>query len=68
MVADTVLLDDRFPAGTAGALERRGHQVKQVNEDLTTMYFANPAAVVLTDDGALHAGVNPLQITAAAGW
>jgi gamma-glutamyltranspeptidase / glutathione hydrolase len=68
VVGDTVLLDDRFPDDTAAALERRGHRVQQVEEDMSTLYLANPAAVVLADDGTMHAGVNPLHLTAAAGW
>ncbi|MGH3902901.1 MAG: gamma-glutamyltransferase family protein [Pseudonocardiaceae bacterium] len=68
VVGDTVLLDDRFPGETAAALEHRGHRVEQVREDLSTLYFANPTVVVLSDDGTLHAGVNPLHLTAAAGW
>lgn len=66
-VGDTVLLDDRIP-DAAAALEQRGHRVEQVREDLSTLHFANPAAVILADDGTLHAGVNPLHLTAAAGW
>lgn len=68
VVGDTVLLDNRFPDDTAAALERRGHHVERVEEGLSTMYFANPAAVVLADDGTMHAGVNTLHLTAAAGW
>jgi gamma-glutamyltranspeptidase / glutathione hydrolase len=68
VVGDRVLLDDRFPDDTAAALERRGHRVQRVEEDLSTLSFANPAAVVLADDGTMHAGVNPLHLTTAAGW
>jgi gamma-glutamyltranspeptidase / glutathione hydrolase len=68
VVGDTVLLDDRLPDDTATALERRGHRVQRVEEGLSTLSFANPAAVVLANDGAMHAGVNPFHLTAAAGW
>ncbi|MGH3921670.1 MAG: gamma-glutamyltransferase [Pseudonocardiaceae bacterium] len=68
VVGDTVLLDDRFSDDTAAAMEHRGHRVEQVREDLSTLYFANPAVVTLADDGTLRAGVNPLHLTAAAGW
>ncbi|MGH3888899.1 MAG: gamma-glutamyltransferase family protein [Pseudonocardiaceae bacterium] len=68
VVGDTVLLDGRLPADTAAALQRRGHRVERAEEDLSTLHFANPAAVVLADDGTMHAGVNPLHLTTAAGW
>jgi gamma-glutamyltranspeptidase/glutathione hydrolase len=68
VVGDTVLLDDRFPDDTAAGLESRGHRVQRVEETLSTLYFANPAAVMIADDGTMHAGVNPLHLTAAAGW
>jgi gamma-glutamyltranspeptidase/glutathione hydrolase len=68
VVGDTVLVDDRFPDDTAAELERRGHRLERVEETLSTLYFANPAAVIITDDGAMHAGVNPLHLTTAAGW
>lgn len=68
VVGDTLLLDDRFPDDTAAELERRGHRVERVEESLSTLYFANPAAVIITDDGTMHAGVNPLHLTTAAGW
>ncbi|MGH4018619.1 MAG: gamma-glutamyltransferase family protein [Pseudonocardiaceae bacterium] len=68
VVGDIVLLDGRLSDDTAAALERRGHHVERVEEDLSTTYFANPAVILLTDDGILHAGVNPLHLTAAAGW
>ncbi len=67
-VGDTVLLDDRFPEATAAELEHRGHRVERVEEDLSTLYFANPSAVIIAEDGTMHAGVNPLHLTAAAGW
>ncbi len=65
---DTVLLDGRLPADIAAALERRGHRVERVEEDLSTFHFGNPSAVTLADDATMHAGVNPLHLTAAAGW
>ena len=68
VAGDTVLLDNRLPDDTAAELEDRGHQVERVEETLSTLYFANPAAVILADDGTLHAGVNPMHLTAAAGW
>lgn len=68
VVGDTVLIDDRFPDETAAGLERRGHRVQRVEETLSTLHFANPAAVMVTDDATMHAGVNPLHLTAAAGW
>ena len=68
VVGDTVLLDDRFPDNTAAELERRGHQVQRLEENLSTLYFANPSAVIIADDATLHAGVSPLHLTAAAGW
>jgi gamma-glutamyltranspeptidase/glutathione hydrolase len=68
VVEDAVLLDDRFPDDTAAELERRGHRVRRVEETLSTLHFANPAAVLIDDDGVMHAGVSPLQLTAAAGW
>ncbi|MFN2494963.1 MAG: gamma-glutamyltransferase, partial [Pseudonocardiaceae bacterium] len=68
VMGDTLLLDGRLSDDTAAALERRGHQVERVEEDLSTTYFANPAAVLIADDNTLHAGVNPLHLTAAAGW
>jgi gamma-glutamyltranspeptidase / glutathione hydrolase len=68
VAGDTVLVDSRFPDGVAMALESRGHQVERVEEDLSTLHFANPAAVVLADDATMHAGVSPLHLTVAAGW
>jgi gamma-glutamyltranspeptidase / glutathione hydrolase len=68
VAVDTVLLDHRLPDDTAAELEDRGHYVERVEETLSTLYFANPAAVSLADDGTLHAGVNPMHLTAAAGW
>jgi gamma-glutamyltranspeptidase/glutathione hydrolase len=68
VVGDTVLLDTRLPDDTAVALQRRGHRVERAEEGLSTLYFANPAVVTLADDGTMHAGVNPLHLTAAAGW
>jgi len=68
VAGDTVLLDNRLPDDTAAELEDRGHHVERVEETLSTLYFANPAAVILADDGTLHAGVNPMHLTAAAGW
>ncbi len=61
-------LDARFPDDTAAALERRGHRVQRAEEDLYTLHFANPSIGLLAEDGTLHAGVNPLHLTAAAGW
>ncbi len=68
VVGDTLLLDGRVSDDTAAALERRGHRVERAEEGLSTLHFANPAAVVLADDGIMHAGVNPLHLTTAAGW
>ncbi|HET9253752.1 MAG TPA: gamma-glutamyltransferase [Pseudonocardiaceae bacterium] len=68
VIAGTVLLDDRFPQDTAAELERRGHHIERVEESLSTLHFANPAAVMCSDDGSLRAGVSPLHLTAAAGW
>ena len=68
VVGDTVLLDGRSPDDTAAALERRGHRVERAEEDLSTLHFANPSVVTFADDGTMHAGVNPLHLTTAAGW
>ncbi len=68
VVEDTVLLDDRLPDDTIAELKHRGHQVERVEENLSTLYFGNPAAVVIADDGTMRAGVNPLHLTTAAGW
>ncbi|MBL1097210.1 gamma-glutamyltransferase family protein [Streptomyces coffeae] len=67
MSDDTVLLDGSFPAEVSAALERRGHRVKRIEPNLSSVHFANPSAIALAGDGFLHSGLNPLQMTAAAG-
>ena len=68
VVGDTTLLDNRISNDTAAELEGRGHHVERIEESLCTYYFANPAAVMLSGNGIMQAGVNPLHLTTAAGW
>lgn len=63
---DQVLLDTNIPVTVASDLDRRGHHVRRVHDDLTTFHFANPA-VLTVHDGVIRAGLNPLHLTAACG-
>lgn len=64
---DRVLLDANIPVTVASDLDRRGHHVQRVHDDLTTFHFANPAALTVNEDGVIRSGMNPLHITAACG-
>lgn len=63
---DTVLLDARYPAAIAEALRAMGHRVECRREDLTTFEFGN-ACGIARSGMTLRAGVNPFQMTMAAG-
>ncbi len=64
---ETLLLDSRFPVGVAAALERMGHTVEVVAEDISTLHFANPSVITAFEPGTLRAGVNPFSTTTAVG-
>lgn len=61
-----MLLDASIPVTVASDLDRRGHHIRRVHDDLTTFHFANPA-VLTVNDGVIRAGLNPLHLTAACG-
>ena len=67
-VGDTVLFDGSLSPQVGAELERFGHEVKTVEPDMSSIHFANPSAIALANDGTLRSGLNPLQMTAAAGW
>jgi gamma-glutamyltranspeptidase/glutathione hydrolase len=64
---DKVLLDARFGEETAEALRSMGHGVETRTEDLSTFEFGNACGILRAPDGGLRAGVNPFQMTFAAG-
>ena len=68
VIKGTTILDHRIPTKTVAELERLGHRIEQVEEDLFTLHFANPAAVTIDENGLLRSGVNPMHVTAAVGW
>lgn len=63
---DAVVLDARYGASVAEALERLGHRVERRSEDLTTFEFGNACGIARRDE-ELRSGVNPFQMTMAAG-
>lgn len=63
---DAVVIDARYGASVADALERLGHGVVRRTEDLTTFEFGNACGISRRDD-QLRSGVNPFQMTMAAG-
>jgi gamma-glutamyltranspeptidase/glutathione hydrolase len=65
---ETLLIDARFGTERARALEGLGHHVALVNEDLSTLRFANPSGIVrATPEGGFLGATNPLQMTHAVG-
>lgn len=63
---DMVILDARYPAETAETLRAMGHHVETRREGLTTFEFGNACGIVRSA-GFLRSGVNPFQMTMAAG-
>jgi len=67
-VGGELLLDARMGETVAADLRRLGHRVSLREEGPATFHFGNPCGIVRATDGSLHAGLNPFQMTAAAGF
>ncbi len=65
---DTVLVDARYGADVASALEDYGHLVQVRSEDLSTFEFGNPCGIAVAEDGSLRGGASPFQSTTAIGY
>ncbi len=61
-----LLVDDRVGERAIAALRRRGHRVIPKRESYSTINFAKPIAIRVTQAG-LEAGLDPLRPAAAAG-
>ncbi|MBM3542798.1 MAG: hypothetical protein FJX51_12200, partial [Alphaproteobacteria bacterium] len=64
---DKVLIDSRFGGDVAERLRAMGHAVEMRAEDLSTFEFGNACGILRAPGGELRAGVNPFQMTFAAG-
>ncbi|QRF63350.1 gamma-glutamyltransferase family protein [Variovorax paradoxus] len=64
---DKVILDSRFGESVARQLKDMGHVVELRREDLSTFEFGNACGILSGDDGSFFSGVNPFQMTTAAG-
>jgi gamma-glutamyltranspeptidase/glutathione hydrolase len=58
---DEVLLDKRWPAGTAEAVEAAGFTVDILEETAVTGNFARPNGVIIEADGRRRSGVDPIR-------
>jgi gamma-glutamyltranspeptidase/glutathione hydrolase len=56
-----VLLDSRWPSGTAEAIQDAGYTVEVLEELPTTGNFARPNGVLIDRDGKRHSGVDPIR-------
>jgi gamma-glutamyltranspeptidase / glutathione hydrolase len=64
---EATLTDSAVPADTIDDLRRRGHSIVPVTRTLSSLYFANPSAISMDDEGNLTAGLDPMSFTSAAG-
>lgn len=62
-----IILDGRYAAGTVAELRRRGHEVEERSEGLSTFDFGNPSVLARDAGGTVTGGVNPYQATTAIG-
>jgi gamma-glutamyltranspeptidase/glutathione hydrolase len=67
VMGDVVLVDSRMPPHVPKALSALGHEVVVREEGLATFEFGNPCGIQ-NKGGLFFSGVNPFQMTAAAGW
>lgn len=65
---DRVIVDSRVDENIQSQLRDLGHALEVRTEDLSTFEFGNPCGILLEQDGHLTAGVNPFQMTSAAGY
>jgi gamma-glutamyltranspeptidase / glutathione hydrolase len=56
-----VLLEKRWPAGTAEAIEAAGFSVELIEEIATSGNFARPNGVIIGPDGKRRSGVDPIR-------
>ncbi len=63
------IIDDRIPEQVRAELDRRGHRLLPVHEDMGYMNFARPNGVVVDEEaGVLRAGSYPFFHGVAAGF
>ena len=64
-----VMVDRRIPARVRQGLERRGHSLAVVDEDMLPRLFSSPVAIARhAADGLLYGGADPYHPAIAAGY
>ncbi|HMM43747.1 MAG TPA: gamma-glutamyltransferase, partial [Thermomicrobiales bacterium] len=61
------LVSSRIDPTVVAALERRGHALQAIREDIGSVPFASPVGILRATDGTLHGGANPYYPAMAIG-